>query len=270
MLAIASRRWPWLVVAPVAPLAGLVVIVATLSSSLAARTPMEPKPAIVLVHGAFADATGWQKVIPILERDGYTVTAVQNPLTSLAADVATTRRVIEAEKGPVIVVGHSYGGAVITLAAAGLPQVKGLVYVAAFAPDEGESLGGLLERGPQSAIGPALVPDSAGFLTIDRAKFQDVFAKDVQDVEARVMAATQKPIAGDIFRAPCAKPAWKAIPAHYLVARQDRAIHPDLQRFMAERLKARTAEVDSSHVPFVSRPADVARFIEDAATGAER
>lgn len=258
---------PWIAAAfCVATIAALSAIVA------ASGAPSGAKPAVILVHGAFADATGWQHVIPILERDGYAVTAVQNPLTSFDADVATTRRAIEAEakKGPVVVVGHSYGGAVITLAAVGLPQVKALAYVAAFAPDDGESLGGLLERGPQSDIGPALVPDAAGFLSIDRAKFQDVFAHDVQGVEARVMAATQKPIAGEIFQAKCTKPAWKSIPSYYLVARQDHAIHPDLQRFMAERMKAHTIEVDSSHVPFVSKPADVARFIEDAATGVER
>jgi pimeloyl-ACP methyl ester carboxylesterase len=154
---------------------------------------------------------------------------------------------------------------VITAAAAGIPSVRALVYVAAFAPDEGETLAGLLERPPRSEIGPALAPAGDGFVMIDRARFHDVFAKDVRTVEARVMAATQKPIASAIFEAPFAAPAWKGIPSHYLVAAADRAIHPDLQRFMAGRMKARTAEVDSSHVPFVSRPDAVARFILEAA-----
>src|SRR6476660_4294642 len=157
------------------------------------------KISVVLVHGAFADASSWRKVIPLLEKDGFTVTAVQIPLHSLADDVATTKRVIDAQKDDVILVGHSYGGAVITDAAAGNPKVKGLVYVAAFAPDAGEALGGLIERFSPSPLGTALVPDSAGFLYIDRTKFLNVFANDVPKDEAAVLAATQKPIAGAIF-----------------------------------------------------------------------
>jgi pimeloyl-ACP methyl ester carboxylesterase len=148
------------------------------------------KPSIVLVHGAFADGSGWQKVIPILEADGYFVTAVQNPLTSLPDDVATTKRVIDGQKGPVVVVGHSYGGAVITGAAAGNSNVKALVYVAAFAPESGEPLGAPGEKFAPSPLSSALVPDAAGFLYIDRAKFHDVFCKDLSEADARVMAAT--------------------------------------------------------------------------------
>jgi pimeloyl-ACP methyl ester carboxylesterase len=136
------------------------------------------KVSVVLVHGAFADASSWRRVIPILEKDGFTVTAVQNPLKSLADDVATTKRVIDSQKENVILVGHSYGGAIITDAAAGNSKVKGLVYVAAFAPDAGEALGGLIERFSPSPLATALVPDSAGFLYIDRSKFQEVFAND--------------------------------------------------------------------------------------------
>src|SRR5271156_6735786 len=136
------------------------------------------KPSIVLVHGAFADASGWQKVISILLKDGFSVTAVQNPLKSLEEDVATTKRVIEAQKGDVILVGHSYGGAIITGAGANNPKVKALVYVAAFAPDAGETIGALIAQYPPTALGTGLVPDSAGFLFIDRAKFHEIFAKD--------------------------------------------------------------------------------------------
>jgi pimeloyl-ACP methyl ester carboxylesterase len=224
------------------------------------------KPAIVLVHGAFADGSGWRNVIPLLERDDYTITAVQNPLTSLADDVATTRRAIEAQKGPVILVGHSYGGAVITAAAVGVDRVKALVYIAAFAPDTTDSLGSLLKSMAPSDIGAALVADSAGFLSIDPAKFRNVFARDVSPSEARIMAATQKPISGAIFETKGTGAAWKTIPSWYLVASEDRAIHPDLQRFMAKRMGATIFETKASHVPFITRPREVARVINAAAT----
>ena len=182
-------------------------------------------PRIVLVHGAWADGTGWQRVIPLLERDGYPVIAVQNPLTSLADDVATTRRVIEAEAqlGPVVVVAHSYGGAVTTGAAAGVANVKALVYLAAFAPDAGEPGGALLERYP-SLLGTALVPDAAGFLYVDRAKFREIFAGDVAETEARVMAAAQKPVAGAIFGQALEAAAWTRHPV--VVSRVDARQHP--------------------------------------------
>jgi pimeloyl-ACP methyl ester carboxylesterase len=211
------------------------------------------------------NASGWRHVIPLLEKHGYTVTAVQNPLTSLADDVATTRRVIEAQKGPVVLVGHSYGGAVIAAAATGSTKVKALVYITAFAPEAGDSLGSLLKSMAPSDIGPALVPDAAGFLSIDRAKFHDVFAKDVSPSEARIMAATQKPILGSIFETSGQGAAWKTIPSWYLVASQDRAINPDLQRFMAKRINASTSEVKASHVPFITRPKEVAKIIKAAA-----
>ncbi|MER9731563.1 alpha/beta hydrolase [Mesorhizobium sp. M0217] len=223
------------------------------------------KPTIVLVHGAFADGTGWQHIIPILQRDGYTVIAVQNALTSLAEDVATTKRVIGAQKGPVVAVGHSYGGAVITGAAAGNPNVKALVYIAAFAPEAGEAIGAYTEKYP-SALGHALRTDAAGFVTIDQAQFRDLFAKDVAAEEASVMAAAQKPIIGSAFASSVTGAAWKTIPSWYLVAQQDRAINPDLERFYAKRMGATTAEIKSSHVPFVSHPKVVAHLIEQAAS----
>ncbi|RUY55032.1 alpha/beta hydrolase [Mesorhizobium sp. M7A.F.Ca.CA.001.04.1.1] len=236
---------------------------AAATETLVASNPA--KPTIVLVHGAFADGTGWQHIIPILQRDGYTVIAVQNALTSLAEDVATTKRVIEAQKGPVVAVGHSYGGAVITGAAAGNSNVKALVYIAAFAPEAGEPIGAYTEKYP-SALGSALRPDVAGFVTIDPPQFRELFANDVAAAEASVMAAAQKPIIGSAFASSVTEAAWKTIPSWYLVAQQDRAINPDLERFYAKRMGAITAEIKSSHVPFVSHPKEVARLIEQAAS----
>lgn len=225
------------------------------------------KASIVLVHGAFADATGWQRVISILQRDGYFVSAVQNPLESFAGDVKTTKRLIDAQKGPVVVVGHSYGGAVITGAAAGNPNVKALVYVAAFAPEAGEPIGAFGEKYP-TALGAALRPDAAGFLYIDRAQFRALFAADVPATEASVAAAAQKPIIGDVFGASVEQPAWKTVPSWYVVAQQDRAINPDLERFYAKRMNAKTTEIKASHVVFISHAGEVARIIEQAAAAA--
>jgi pimeloyl-ACP methyl ester carboxylesterase len=223
------------------------------------------KPSIVLVHGAFADGTSWQKTIPLLEKKGFTVTAVQIPLKSLPDDVATTQRVIDAQQGDVVLVGHSYGGAVITGAGAGSAKVKALVYVAAFAPDAGEAVGQLIEKYPAPPLGTALVPDSAGFLSIDRAKFHEVFAHDVSESEAAIMAATQKPMAASAFGEPSAAAAWKTVPSWYVVATQDSAINPELERFLAKRMGATTTELESSHVPFISKPEEVVSVIEAAA-----
>ena len=219
------------------------------------------------MHGAFADGSSWNKVIPLLEADGFTVTAVQNPLKSLAEDVATTKRVLDAQKGDVVLVGHSYGGAVITEAATGNSKVKALVYVAAFAPDAGETLGALGERFPAAPLGTAVVPDSAGFLYIDRAKVADVFANDLPKEEAALLAATQKPLAAAIFGEPLKAAAWKSIPSWYVVSTQDRAINPDLERFMARRMGAKTKELTASHVSFISNPVEIARVIEAAVAG---
>ena len=224
------------------------------------------KPTIVLVHGAFADGSSWSYVIPILQKDGYNVIAVQNPLASLAGDVETTKRVIDAQQGPVVVVGHSYGGAVITQAAAGNPNVKGLVYIAAFAPDANEPIGAFGDKYP-TALGTAFRPDAAGFLYIDRARFRELFAADVPAAETSVLAATQKPIIGSVFGASVTQAAWKTIPSWYLVAQNDKAINPELERFYAQRMKATTVEVASSHVPFVSHPDVVVKLIEQAARG---
>lgn len=224
------------------------------------------KPRLVLVHGAWADGTGWQKIIPLLEEQGYPVIATQNPLSSIADDVATTKRVIDAESqlGPVIVVGHSYGGVTISGAAAGNPNVKALVYLAAFAPDANEVAAAFLEQYP-SLLGTALVPDAAGYLYVDRAKFREVFAGDVGRTEARVMAAVQKPVNSHIFGESLVAAAWREIPAWYLVSKQDNTINPELQRFYAQRMGATTSEIDASHVAFISRPREVVRFINRAA-----
>src|SRR5262245_29281038 len=168
------------------------------------------KPTIVLVHGAFADGTGWQRVIPLLERDGYTVIAVQNPLTSFSTDVETTKRVVDAQQGPVVLVGHSYGGAVITEAAAENPHVKALVYIAAFAPEAGEAIGAFGEKYP-APLGAALKPDAAGFLYVDRAKFHEDFCADLPVMEANIMAVTQKPLHSSVFTASVPVAAWKSI-----------------------------------------------------------
>jgi pimeloyl-ACP methyl ester carboxylesterase len=224
------------------------------------------KPSIVLVHGAFADATGWQKVIPPLLKKGFTVTAVQLPLKSIADDVATTKRAIEMQTGDVVLVGHSYGGAAISGAAANNAKVKALVYVAAFAPDAGETLQNLLDKYPASKLFSAIVPDTEKYLFIDRNKFREVFAHDVSIDDAAIMAAAQKPIASAIFGQPLQASASRNVPSWFIVATQDNAIPPDLERFMAKRRGATVTELETSHVPFISRPEDVIQVIEAAAT----
>jgi pimeloyl-ACP methyl ester carboxylesterase len=226
------------------------------------------KPYIVLVHGAFADGTGWQRVIPQLQKKGFTVTAVQLPLKSLAEDVATTKRAIEMQKGDVVLVGHSYGGAIISGAAANNAKVKALVYVAAFAPEAGETLQGLLDKYPASKLFSAIAPDPEGYVFIDRNKFREVFAHDVSMDDAAIMAAAQKPIASAIFGQPLQASASRNIPSWYIVSTQDNAIPPDLERFMAKRRGAIVTELEASHVSFISHPDDVTRVIEAAATKA--
>ena len=229
-----------------------------------AATSVSQKPAIVLVHGAFADASSWSRVIPLLQKDGYYVTAVQIPLTSLPDDVAVTKRVIDAQKGPVVVVGHSYAGAVITDAAGG-DNVKSLVYVDAFAPDEGEPLAAAGEKFAAPPLSTALMPDAAGFLYVDRAKVHDVFAKDMPEADARIIAVTQKPVNSSVFAAKVTSAAWKTKPSWFIIGTSDRAINPDLLRFYAKRMNAKTTEIKgASHVPFLSHPAEVVKVIEAA------
>lgn len=229
-------------------------------------------PRIVLVHGAFADGSGWRELIPLLDHAGYIVTAVQNPLTSIDDDVTTTKRVIDAQAalGPVVVVAHSYGGAVITGAAAGNKNVKALVYVNAFAPDADEVLGELLHSKGATPLDSALIPDSAGYLYIDRAKFHEVFCADISKREARTLATTQRPVSSNVFGQKLSVAAWKDIPSWYVLGRQDQAIPAPLQRFMAERIKAKITELDTSHVSFISQPKAVMRVIEDAVAATKK
>ena len=234
------------------------------SAKLASKSSAA-KPTIVLVHGAFADASSFERLIPLLQNDGYNVVAVQNPLSSLQDDIATTKRLIDAQKGPVVVVGHSYGGVVISGAASGNPNVKALVYLAAFAPEANEPVGPLTDKYP-SHLGPALRPDAAGFLYIACDKVHDVFAADLPESAARVVCATQKPVHNSVFAATIDTPAWKTIPSWYLVSKEDHALNPDLERFYAKRMGAHTSEINASHVAFISHPKVVARLIEDAAT----
>ena len=228
-------------------------------------TPTNGKPTIVLVHGAWADGTSWQHVIPRLEHDGYAVLAVQNQLSSVADDVATTRRAIRDQQGPVVVAAHSYGGMVMSGAAAGAPNVRALVYVAAFAPDVGESIAAVSATFSPAPGGATLTPASDGYLYIDRAGFHDAFCGDVPEDEARMMAVVQKPLAAAIFGETLDDAAWKTIPSWYLVSQNDRMINPDQERFYANRMRATTSEVEASHVSLVSRPAEVSALIDQAA-----
>jgi len=232
--------------------------------SAPARPNAAAKPTIVLIHGAFADASGWDAVIRILQAKGYEVSAVQNPLTSYEADVETTKRLIDAQTGPTVVVAHSYGGAVMTSAAAGNPNVKALVYLAAFANDANEPLGALLEKYPSKAV-EAFKPDAASLLYIDRAKFHDIFAQDLPIVQTNVMAVTQKPLASSAFGATTKVAAWRTTPSWFVVAQNDNVIPPDLERFFAKRMGATTSEIKSSHAVFMSHPREVASVIESAA-----
>lgn len=253
-------------------LAGSLAVVTTLDAqsafrSSAARPAAPAKPAIVLVHGAFTDASGWDAVIRLLQAKGFQVSAVQNPLSSYEADVETTKRLIDAQTGPTVVVAHSYGGAVMTAAAAGNPNVKALVYLAAFANDVNEPLGALLEKYPSKAL-TTFVPDKAGFLTIDRAKFHEIFAQDLPLAQTNVMAVTQKPLTSAAFKATTTVAAWRTTPSWFVVAQHDNVINPDLERFFAKRMGARTTEINSSHVVFMSHPKEVVAVIESAARAA--
>lgn len=226
--------------------------------------PVSAGPTIILVHGAFEDGSVWQRVIAGLQREHYNVVAAQLPLSSLAADVQATKRVVESQTGPFVLVGHSWGGAVITDAAAGNPRVKALVYVAAFAPDAHEVVTAYGDKYP-SRLNAALRPDSAGYLTVDPTKFQELFASDVPAAEAQIAAATQKPMFAKAFGDAVEQAAWKSIPAFYVLTLDDQAIHPDLQRFYAERMRAKTTSIKSSHAVIVSHAAEVTRVIVEAA-----
>jgi pimeloyl-ACP methyl ester carboxylesterase len=226
---------------------------------------MNPQPNIVLVHGAWADGSCWSAVIERLQADGYNVTAPQFPETSLAADVARLRQVLERQDGPTVVVGHSYGGQIMTALGTDAPNAAGLVYIAAFGLDEGESIGALLSQGPPTPALAHLDIDKQGFAWLPENDFVYHFAADVDAAAARVMYAVQQPLAATALQDMMGVPAWKSLPTWYLVAAGDEAIPPDAERKFAARMGATTIEVPASHVAMVSHPAAVAAFIETAA-----
>jgi pimeloyl-ACP methyl ester carboxylesterase len=221
---------------------------------------------VVLVHGGFVDGSGWEGVYRILRKDGHTVSVVQNPTISLADDVAATKRIIAVQNGPVVLVGHSYGGAVIT-EAGNDPKVVGLVYITAFAPDKGESVSSLIKDPPPGAPVPPILPPQDGYLFLDKAKFPASFAGDVDNERAAFMADSQVPWGVDALSGTISEPAWKTKPSWYLVATDDRMIPPEAQRFMSKRAGSIVIEVAGSHAIYVSQPKAVATFIEKASRG---
>jgi pimeloyl-ACP methyl ester carboxylesterase len=221
-------------------------------------------PTVVLVHGGFVDGSGWEGVYRILRKDGYPASIVQNPTISLADDVAATRRIIDAQNGPVILVGHSYGGVVVT-EAGNHPKVAALVYIAAFAPDTGESVSALIKDPPPGAPVPPILPPQDGYLFLDKAKFHASFAADVDVEKAAFMADSQVPWGVGALSGAISEPAWKSKPSWYLVATDDRMIPPPAQRFMSERAGSAVIEAPGSHAIYVSQPDAVATLIEMAA-----
>jgi pimeloyl-ACP methyl ester carboxylesterase len=219
---------------------------------------------VVLVHGGWADGSGWEGVYHILRKDGYNVAVTQHTTTSLADDVAAVRRVIAAQNGPVILVGHSYGGAVIT-EAGNDPNVDRLVYITGFAPDKGESISTLIKDPPPGAPVPPILPPQEGYLLLDKAKFPAAFAADVEADKAAFMADSQLPWGVEALNGTISEPAWKTKPSWYLVATDDKMIPPPAQRLMAERAGATVVEVAGSHAVYVSRPDAVAALIKQAA-----
>src|SRR6202521_1438329 len=219
---------------------------------------------IVLVHGGFVDGAGWEGVYKALKADGYNVSVVQNPTLSLKDDVAVTKRVLAAQNGPAILVGHSYGGAVIT-EAGNDPKVAGLVYITAFAPDKGESVAALIKDPPPGASVPPILPPQDGFLFLDRAKFAASFAADVDREKAEFMADSQVPWGVEALGGAISVPAWKNKPSWYLIATDDKMIPPPAQQFMSKRAASTVVEVKGSHSVYVSKPESVAALIEQAA-----
>jgi pimeloyl-ACP methyl ester carboxylesterase len=219
---------------------------------------------IVLVHGGFVDGAGWESVYKILKKDGYNVSIVQNPTISLDGDVAVTKRALAAQDGPAILVGHSYGGAVITQAGND-PKVAGLVYITAFAPDKGESVASLIKNPPPGAPVPPILPPQDGFLSLDKAKFPASFAGDVEPGKAAFMADSQVPWGVEAFSGTISEAAWKSKPSWYLIVTDDKMIPPEAQRFMSKRAGSTVVEVKGSHAIYVSQPEAVAALIEQAA-----
>jgi pimeloyl-ACP methyl ester carboxylesterase len=221
---------------------------------------------VVLVHGGFVDGSGWEGVYKILRKAGYHVAIVQNPTTSLADDVAATKLVLDESDGPAILVGHSYGGVVVT-EAGNHPKVAGLVYIAAFAPDKGESVNELIKNPPPGAPVPPILPPRSGYLFLDKAKFRASFAADVDEEKAAFMADSQVPWGVEALNGAVSQPAWKAKPTWYLVATEDKMIPPAAQRLMSKRAGSTVVEEKGSHAIYVSKPQAVAALIQAAAKG---
>jgi pimeloyl-ACP methyl ester carboxylesterase len=224
---------------------------------------------IVLVHGGFVDGSGWEEVYKLLKKDGYTVSIVQNPTISLPDDVAVTRRVLATHDGPVILVGHSYGGAVIT-EAGNDPKVAGLVYITAFALDNGESVSAIIKSAPPGAPVPPILPPQDGFLFLDKDKFASSFAADVDAEKAAFMADSQVPWGVEALSGTISEAAWRTKPSWYLIATDDKMIPPPAQRFMSKRAGSTVVEVAGSHAIYVSQPSAVAKLIKDAAKGVNK
>jgi pimeloyl-ACP methyl ester carboxylesterase len=226
---------------------------------------MNGRPNIILVHGAWADGSSWSGVVERLQADGFQVRAPQFPMSSLADDVARLRQVLEFQDGPTVVVGHSYGGQIMTALGSDATNVAGLVYVAAFGLDEGESLGALLSQGPVTPALAHLFTDARGFGWLSEHDFVSHFAADVDPIQAKVLYAVQQALASSAFTDVMGVPAWKSLPSWYLVAQNDEALPPDAQRQLAARMGATIVEIPSSHVAMVSHPSEVADLIEKAA-----
>jgi pimeloyl-ACP methyl ester carboxylesterase len=232
------------------------------------QNEMHPRPNIVLVHGAWAEGSSWSSVIERLQADGYHVVAPQFPLTSLADDVARLRHVLALQDGPTVIAGHSYGGQVMTALGTNAPNAIGLVYIAAFGLDEGESLGGLLSQGPPTPALAHQFVDQEGFVWLTEDDFVNHFAGDVNPVKAEVLYAVQQPLAASAFDDVMTDPAWKLLPSWYRVSQEDQALPPDAQRMFANRMNATTIEVPSGHLAMVSHPVEVAKLTETAAEAA--
>jgi pimeloyl-ACP methyl ester carboxylesterase len=238
---------------------------ATQNAAAAGPAPQAGIKNVVLVHGAFADGSGWEAVAKILEKDGYAVSVAQPPETSYADDQKYTRAAIDAMGGPVVLVGHSYGGSIIS-EAGNDPNVAALVYIAAFALDEGESCASIETAVPQAS--KAFKPDSNGNWWIEQEHFAADFAADIPPAQAHFMAISQVPISTDAFTHKVTSPAWRNKPTFYMVASSDRSINPEQERMMAKRANAKTVEVNASHVAYMSHPKEAAKLIEEAATSA--
>lgn len=251
-----------------AALIGLLTIAPMYGQAQTAATQPAAIHNIVLVHGAWADGSSWSKIVPLLEAKGFHVVCVQNPLSSLADDVAATDRIVNAQDGPVLLVGHSYGGAVITEAGMN-PKVAGLVYVAAFAPDQGESLGSLSKPYGPTPIGAELRPVDGGFLVLTKKGVDEDFAQDLSSEDKALVLATQGPLQSTIFGTPLTAAAWHNKPSWFVIAANDRAIAPEQEKATAKRMGSKTLTLESSHVAMLAKPKEVSDFIAAAAAGAQ-